>query len=263
MAQLTYTYFTPVASAGLKADLCYDYVISCRAFDEIHMGLGVAKVTGVDFQVRLPTQNLTTLVFSADLIASNVINGDVNGIAITPVTYASSHLSTMGDIADAIELADPNLTAVVGGANNRTITITAANGFEIDAADWIVTLGVSQATITTSNISADVFYGIALRQQNKQNVYTPLGSGGPTPYFVGDSVPVETNGVVWVQPETSVSSDGPVYWRFIDGGVGKARGQFRNDADAGTAVLIPSSIARWLTSSSGNGNYAQLQIKLP
>lgn len=263
MAQLTYTYFTPVASAGLKADLCYDYVISCRAFVDIHMGLGVAKVTGVDFQVRLPTQNLTTLVFSADLVASNVINGEVNGIAITPVTYTSSHLNTMGLIAAAIETADDQLTATVGGANNRTITIQANNGFNATAANWIVTLGASQATITITNTNNDVFYGISLRQKNKQNVYTPLGSGGPTPYFIGDSVPVETNGVVWVQPETAVSSDGPVYWRFVDGGLGKAIGQFRNDSDAGTAILIPSSIARWLTSSSGNGNYAQLQIKLP
>lgn len=263
MAQLSYNYFTPVASAGLKADLCYDYVISCRAFQDIYMGLGVAKVTGVDFQVRLPQQNFATLVFSADLVASNVINGNINGVAIAPVTYASSHLATMTAIAGAIETADSNVTATVGGANNRTITIQAANGFAALAASWVVTLGASQATITITNTTDDTFYGIALRQQNKQNVYTPIGSGGPTPYFEDDSVPVETNGVVWVQPETAVSSDGPVYWRFQDNGAGKARGQFRNDSDGGTAVLLSSSIARWLSSAGGSGAYAQLQIKLP
>lgn len=263
MAQLSYNYFTPVASAGLKADLCYDYVISCRAFQDIYMGLGVAKVTGVDFQVRLPQQSFSTLVFSADLVTSNVINGNVNGVAIAPVTFATSHLATMNAIAAAIHTADANLTATVGGANNRTISIQAANGFAALAAAWIVTAGASQATVAITNTTDDVFYGIALRQQNKQNVYTPIGSGGPTPYFEDDSVPVETNGVVWVQPETAVSSDGPVYWRFQDGGAGKARGQFRNDSDGGTAVLLSSSIARWLSSAGGSGAFAQLQIKLP
>lgn len=263
MAQLVYTYFTPVASAGLKVDLCYDYVISCRAFQDIYMGLGVAKVTGVDYQVRLPQQSFTTLVFSADLVASNVINGNVNGVAITPVVFTTNHLNTMGLIATAIQAADPNVTATVGGANNRTISIQAANGFPVNATTWVVTLGGSQATIAITNTTSDVFYGIALRQQNKMNVYTPVGSGGPTPYYVDDCVPVETNGVVWVQPETAVSSDGPVYWRFVDGGVGKARGQFRNDSDGGTAVLIPSNIARWMSSTSVGGAYAQLQIKLP
>ena len=265
MAQLTYTYFTPVASVGLKVDLCWDYVISCRAFEPIYFGLGVAKVTGVDYQVRLPSQNLTTLVFSADLVASNQIDGLINGVAITPVVYASSHLATMTAIALAIETTDSNVTATVGGSNNRTITIQADNGYSVDASGWVVTLGASQASIVTSNISNDVFYGIALRQQNKQNVYTPEGSGGPTPYFTNSCVNVETNGLVWVQPETAVSSDGPVYWRFVDGGVGKARGQFRNDSDGGTAVLIPSTIARWMSSiaAPGANAYAQLQVKLP
>lgn len=263
MAQLSYNYFTPVASAGLKADLCYDYVISCRAFEDIYMGMGVAKVTGVDWQVRLPYQNTATLVFSADLVSLNQINGEINGVAIAPVTYASSHLATMNAIVAAITLADPNVTGTVGGANDRTITLQAANGFSALAENFVVTLGASQATVTITNTTNDTFYGIALRQQNKQNVYTPVGSGGPTPYFVDDCVPVETDGVVWVQPETAVSSDGPVYWRFTDNGVGKVRGQFRNDADGGTAILLPSSIARWLTSAGGSGAYAQLQIKLP
>lgn len=263
MAQLTYNYFTPVASAGLKADLCYDYVISCRAFQDIAMGLGVAKVTGVDFQVRLPQQDYSIIVFSADLVSLNVINGDINGVAIAPVTFTTNHLTTMGLIGAAITAADPNVTVTVGGANNRTLFLQGANGFAALAANFVVTLGASQATTTITNTTNDTFYGIALRQQNKQNIYTPIGSGGPTPYYEDDSVQVETNGTVWVQPETAVSSDGPVYWRFKDNGAGKARGQFRNDADGGTAILLDSSIARWLSSAGGSGAYAQLQIKLP
>lgn len=263
MAQLTYSYFTPVASTGLKYDLCYDYVISCRAFDEIPFGVGVAKVTGVDFQVRLPQQNFATLVFSADLVASNLINGKINGVAITQVTFTSTHLNTMNLIAAAIELTDANVTATVGGANDRTISIQSANGFAALAADWLVTLGASQATVAITNTTSDTFYGIALRQQNKMNVNTPIGSAGPTPYFVDDCVNVETQGSVYVQPEDAVSSDGPVYWRFKDNGAGKLRGQFRSDSDGGTAILIASSVARWLGSSTGSGTYAILQIVLP
>lgn len=263
MPQLSYDFFQPVASVGLKADLKWDYVISCRAFETIAIGLGVAKVTGEDFTVRLPYANSSTIVFSADLVASNEINGEVNGVAITPVTFAVSHVNTMGLIAAAITAADPNVTATVGGSNNRTLFLTAANGFNSIVSNWVVTLGASQATTTLTNTTADVLYGIALRIQNKMNLMGPNGgSAGPSPYYEGDCISTETQGVVWVTSENGNTSDSPVYWRFITGGVGEVKGQFRTDADGGQAILIPSTIARWLTSASA-GELAQLQIQLP
>lgn len=263
MPQLTYEFFQPVASVGLKADLKWDYVISCRAFETIQIGLGVAKVTGEDFTVRLPYLNSSTIVFSADLVASNVINGDINGVAIAPVVFAVSHANTMALIAAAITTVDSNVTATVGGSNNRTLFVSSTNGNSSLVANWVVTLGASQATTTLTNSTSDVFYGIALRIQNKMNLMGPYGgSAGPSPYYEGDCISTETQGVVWVTSENGNTSDSPVYWRFTNGGVGEIKGQFRTDADGGEAILIPSSIARWLTTASA-GKLAQLQIQLP
>lgn len=90
-----------------------------------------------------------TLVFSADLIALNVINGKVGGTAIGAVTYADSHAATMSAVAAAILAANSNvLSATVA---TRTITVvTVADVADQDLSNWVVTLGSSQATATVT-----------------------------------------------------------------------------------------------------------------
>lgn len=263
MPQLSYDYFLPVASAGLKVDLKFDYVISCRAYEVITVGLGVVKVFGEDYVVRLPSQNSSTIVLDADLVTSNQIDGEINGVAITPVVYAVSHLATMTAVAAAIEAADANVTATVGGANDRTIFVTSIAGSTATVSNFIVTLGASQAGVTEDNTTSDTLYGIALRQQTKENLWTPqVGSDGPAPYYEGDCVSTETQGLVWVVCEDGCTSDDPVYLRFVAGGASELIGQFRTDDDSGSAFLVPSTVARWMTSASA-GELAQLQIQLP
>lgn len=251
MSQLSYTTLMVVGVNGQVADNTVKTVLSpLSAIEQIPIGCATAKVVGADYEVRLPMNNLATLVFSADLVASNVINGSVGGSSISPVTYATSHLNTMGLIATAIEAIDGVESATVGGDNNRTITIVMDNEVAAAVTGWAITAGASQATITATNTTSDSIFGVALFDESQMNGWSPTGSTGPLPYQVGQSVSNMSQGHVFVTPEVAVTSDDPVYVRFINNGTGKTRGQFRNDSDSGKAFLVPSSVCAWL--KSGN-----------
>lgn len=103
-------------------------------------------------------KQVQTLVFDADLVTSNVVNGTVGGVAIAPVTFATSHLATMTALAAAIVAANPSkiLSAVVGGSGNRTITVTSQIDQEADLAGFVVTLGASQAGAVSTETQAMV-----------------------------------------------------------------------------------------------------------
>lgn len=91
-------------------------------------------------------KQVQTLVFDADLITGNSVDGVVDGVAITTVPFNTDHVTTMGDLADAIEAASADvLSATVGGSGNRTITVISVAEQEADLEDFEVTGGASQA----------------------------------------------------------------------------------------------------------------------
>jgi hypothetical protein len=105
----------------------------------------------------LPAKDVIYLDINAQLVASNVINGKINGVAISQVTYATSSDNTMGLLATEIASFASVDTAVASdngavGYDNR-ITITALNADTvIQLTDFLVTLGASQATITITRV---------------------------------------------------------------------------------------------------------------
>jgi hypothetical protein len=66
----------------------------------------------------------TALVFDAALVASNTINLNVNGVAMTQVTYASSNDNTLDLIATQLETQFPTLIASADRSGTRTVAIT-------------------------------------------------------------------------------------------------------------------------------------------
>jgi len=258
--QTSYPTEMVVASEGLLADSGFVNVLSPRAFDEIPIGRGVAKVTGVDYQVRLPEQNLSTIVLSADLVTSNSIAVSVNGVALTPIVFDNSHLDTMNLIAAAIELEPGIASAVVGGANDRTITVISDNGETSTINSFVVTLGASQATATITNTTSDTLYGLALRIQNKMNLYSQAGSDGASPYYEGDCVSMLTKGRAYVKVEDVVNSDDAVYCRFKANGGNTLLGSFRSDSDSGTCFEVVGAV--WRVGASAGG-LATLEINQP
>lgn len=100
------------------------------------------------------TLNVQTIVFSADLIASNSVDTSVNGVALTPTVYATSNAATLTALAASIEATAAVLTAVSDGTH--TITVTSVNSDPITFVGPTVTLGVSQATAVVSTSVAGV-----------------------------------------------------------------------------------------------------------
>lgn len=105
-----------------------------------------------------PVAQVQTLTFSADLVTDNVINMDIDGIAISPVTFTSDHDTTMAAIATAIQNhASISAASVIGGAGSRVIQITAGTaGIPFVVTNILVTLGGSQATGAMATTTANV-----------------------------------------------------------------------------------------------------------
>lgn len=96
-------------------------------------------------------QEGSRIVLSADLIAGNVVNITLNGVALAPITYAVSSANTLTLIQAALA-AQPNILQVdLTGTNNRTITIVPLQPNLSSVTIFTVTGGASQPTVTISN----------------------------------------------------------------------------------------------------------------
>lgn len=178
---------------------------------------------------RFPVINRGTLIFDADLITSNTIDMTINAVAITQVTFATDHATTMGLIIAQIA-ANANVASAIldpNDANNRTIIVTAILGVDLLIAGITVAAGASQAT-----------------------GYWTGGTRSATPT---DTLPEYTNnhvanilrkGPIWVYFETAFDPDSDtLYCRFIAGSTAtQLIGQFRNSADSAKAFAVAGNV---------------------
>ena len=258
MPQTSYDFLMNVGSAGQLYDIGFNNVLTPVAIEDIPIGLGVAKVIGQDYQVRLPHKDIVAVQASTALSAANSTVVTLNDIPLTAVVYLTSNAITLGLIA-ALIAAQPGIASAVSDGVD-TITITAEQGLAVKAS--FVTTSGSAVTWTSTYTNDNVFYGVAVYIQNKQNLLGPQGSNGATPYFQGDAVPALTRGRIYVQVEATVTSDSPVYWRFDPTLSNPQVGGFRGDSDGGTCLLISSNQARWIVGATA-GNLAVLDINQP
>jgi len=260
--QTAYNFLMNVASQGQLYDIGFNNVLTpVTPLNSIFPGLGVAKVIGQDYQVRLPFVDIATVVASIPLVTGNSTVVTLNGIALTPVVWATSNAATLTAIAALIAAQAGIASAVSNGVD--TITITASQGLPVTAT-FVTTLGATQPVWTTTLTNDNVFYGVAVYIQNKMNLLGAggFGSGGPSPYIAGDPVPVLTRGRIWVTVENTVTSDSPVYWRVQATLANPQVGGFRSDSDGGNAILLPSTQVRWIIGAS-TGGLAVLDINQP
>lgn len=87
---------------------------------------------------------IQTLVFSGALVTGNVVDGELNGAAITSVPFNTDNATTLSDLAAEIQLNAYVETAVSNGTD--TITITSVVDQEVAVTNFVVTGGASQAT---------------------------------------------------------------------------------------------------------------------
>lgn len=268
--QNAYPFDMPIGIPGRIADCGFKNTLSPMCLENIPAAIGVMKPFNVDYKIMLPRNDTASSVFSADLITGNTVNATVNGVAITPVVFATSHLLTMQAVANAIAAIPSVASAVVGGANDRTITVISDVGTATNITVFTVTGGASQATITTTASQSGTFFGVTQSIYNKMNAWFPytgpnlaLSSGAPNPYFQGEVAPTLTQGRIYVVPETVITSNSPVYLRVAPNGLNTQLGAFRGDADGGSCVLIPVTSAIWREGNGVVGGIAVLELNIP
>lgn len=130
-------------------------------------------------------------VYSADFVTSNSIAFSVNGVAITPVVYATSHAATMTALINAIK-ALTGVEAVLDStdANGRTILVR-TQGATITVTST-VTLGGSQATMSSTTASGQLFRGVV-----KYATRVPTAVGGTASIAIGEEVSTARLTDIW------------------------------------------------------------------
>jgi len=134
---------------GYKSNQMAALLNSGRIYVKVEEAVTPASTPHVRFSGKAQIQDLT---FSAALITANVINGDINGSAITPITFATSNAATLTALAAAIQTHPEVETAVSDGTD--TITITGVIDKSVLIANFVVTGGVSQATASVTQSQA-------------------------------------------------------------------------------------------------------------
>lgn len=104
------------------------------------------------------------LTFDAALVASNTIDMDVNGTAMTQITYASSNDATLDAIATQLTTQFPDIIKYATRTTTRIISLTPVDGQTITLTDIVVAAGASQAagaqTTVFTAADEDKFYDI-------------------------------------------------------------------------------------------------------
>lgn len=105
-------------------------------------------------------QGVTTLAFGTALVTGNTVNVSINGVAMAPITYATSNAATLTAIATAIAAMTGVASATSDGTS--TITITGGTGVALTVSGATVTGGAGQATTTITATTAPVVWSTGL-----------------------------------------------------------------------------------------------------
>lgn len=105
--------------------------------------------------VTLPINEWYSIVFDGDLVTSNTIDMNVNGTALTQVTFDTDNATTLAAIATQLTTDFPLLIKnAAADAANDTVFVTPQAGVTLSITSIVVAAGASQATGTFwANIS--------------------------------------------------------------------------------------------------------------
>ena len=251
MSQQSYNRYMGIAVAGLIADAEFTTKDGLQASESIGLGVGVVQKIGSPNSGRLPKANKGSIVFSGDLVTSNVVNLKVNGAAMSPITFSSTYAATMALIVTAIKAIAGVSNAVLDttDTNSRTINVYSTDGLDCLVTDVVVTAGATQTTATVTTTTTDVIFGVSIMSQAIEQAYPSLNAA--ILYKNGAPVGCLLRGRIWVNSETAVTNGDAVYLRFKGDGSTKFAGAFRNTSDSGTAVLVPGAVWRTVAAAPG------------
>lgn len=243
-----------VAINGQIANLQDSNIKTRNAQQAIGFGKAVVVGTVGGTDVKNIFKNKVSVTYSADFIASNSMPMTVNGLAITPVVYATSHAATFAALIAAID-ALAGVSAVAGTGREILITVDDAAS-NITVSDYAVTGGVTQPTLTIAYTSTGVFEGVSVLRHGQ-----PVTVGGNDQYEINDAVNVMTRGCIWVYVVATVAYGDDAY-AFNDKAYTANQGQFTNSSSGNLAV--PSG--KFRSAAAGTTStpvLALLELNLP
>lgn len=189
-------------------------------------GTPVFGYTGSDKKVWKLKADVSKLVFSGDLGASNSTVITVNGVAAAAVVYGTSHAATMTAIINAIK-ALTGVEAVLDStdSNGRTILVR-TKGLTITASG-AVTGGSAVTVAATNGLFGQKFLGILAKGD-----CVPTTQGGSGAFAQYDAAPVVYGAEIWAQAGAGVDSMEKAYVSSSTG-VFDASGQ-----DVGVSCIV-------------------------
>jgi hypothetical protein len=248
MAQTSYSVQQADGFEGLLADARENTIESYAAVGAVPFGYGVVGDTGSDDKVTLPSNDVATIVWDADFVASNSIVVTVNGEATSGIAFDTDQATTIEAVRAAVEALSTvkSATRTDTGGDDRTLRIETVEDTEITVTE-AVTGGAGQADGTITESTDNAFRGIAVhshREPSAQNV---------AQFDDEDSVSTLTKGLIWVPVTVAVAADDDAY--VI--GSGSDAGKFTNVSSNNVATG-----GKFKSSTSGAG-IAKVVINLP
>lgn len=110
------------------------------------------------------------------MVTSNVINGKVNGVAISPVTFTTDHATTMGLIAAQIAL-NPNVLSATVTSTNVITVIAKYPETGLALSEFVTTGGATQCTWSYATDNNNIVKGQPVKLTT---------TGKLEPYAAGD-----------------------------------------------------------------------------
>jgi hypothetical protein len=186
---------------------------------------------------------------SGDTITtSDTIDGTINGVAFSTVTYATSEANTLQLLCNELM---KNSGVALATYTGRVVTVTNNAGLEIQL-----------ALTVTDNALASVAPSFAITYAKQATGVADTEAA----YFPTETVSNTRKGSIWVRCEENVSIGDTPYVRVASGAGGSARGYFRNDDDSGTCQDVSGSFGSFVSNAvqDPDGSYvAQLEVNLP
>jgi hypothetical protein len=249
-----YQNYLDVGQKGQVATLEDSNIKTRNAEQAIEFGRAVVKGITPGVDVKNIFKSKASLTFDADFVTGNTIDLNVNGVAISQVTFATSHAATFAAVIAAID-ALTGISAVAG--TGREILITVDNAASnITISDVVVAGGASQAGSTTVYSSVDTFEGIAALRHGQ-----PTTIGGDDKYQINDAVNVLTKGVIFVEVVATVAYGDSVYV-YNDKSNESNQGQFTN-ASSGNLAVSSAKFVSAATGTTGSPALAKVEINQP
>ncbi len=233
-----YKNYLDVGQKGQVATLEDSNIKTRNAEQAIEFGRAVVKGITGGVDVKNIFKSKAFLSFDSNFVIGNTINLNVNGVAISQVTFNISHEATLDAVIAAIDA----LTGISAEPTESEILITVDNAASnITISDVVVAGGASQTGSTTFYSSVDTFEGVAALRHGQ-----PTTIGGDDKYQINDAVNVLTKGVIFVEVVTTVAYGDSVYV-YNDKSNESNQGQFTNDSVGNLAV----SSAKFVSAATG------------